>query len=498
MIAIPNIQMIRLGILLLIMLTGSRAIAQTYDITRFGAQGNDQTDCTAAIQAAIDSASRTGGRVVFPTGIFLSSTVYLKSNITVELTQNAVWKGIPDPAAYPDQTPSHPSRLDIYSRKAMIYADGVENVVLEGTGTFYPQGEHPIFQDSTADSPMRPYGIWMVGCRNVIVRDWFMTQSAYWMQRYLHCQRLRLSGLRVYNHANLNNDGIDIDGCQDVIVSDCDVDSSDDALCFKSEGGWDTRDVVVNNCLLSSHATAFKLGTGSVGGFQRMTISNLVIKQSRAPEIRHPLQVPGGLAGIDIMTVDGGVVEDILIQNVVMDSVETPLFIRLGGRLGTPTPDTPKKSPGQINNVRIQQVTARHARQVSSHITGIPGHPVGSVTLSDILIEVQGGGTAADTSLIVPENINYYPYNRIFGVNLPSYGLYARHIRDLTLENVVFRVLGEEVRPAIVADEVHQLTLQEVAAEYTTDAPWLRLRQVDMLEAKGTKVPKKYQSLPAN
>jgi polygalacturonase len=452
--------------------------AQVYDITQFGAQGDDQTDCTQAIQTAIDSASRYGGSVVFPTGTFLSGTVYLKSNITVTLTQNAVWKGIPDPEAYPDQTPSHPSRLDIYSRKAMLYADGVENIVLQGTGTFYPQGEHPVYQDGIADSPTRPYGLWMIGCQDIIVQDWHMKQSAYWMQRYLHCQRLRISGLRVYNHANLNNDGIDIDGCQDVIVSDCHVDSSDDALCFKSEGGWDTRDVVVTNCLLSSHATAFKLGTGSIGGFQRMTISNLVIKPSRAPEVRHQLKMKGGLAGIDIMTVDGGIVEDILIENVTMDSIETPLFVRLGGRLGTPTQNTPPKEPGKIRDVRIQQVIARNALQVSSHITGIPNHPIESITLSDVLIEVQGGGTLQDTSLAVPENVTYYPYNRIFGVNLPSYGLYARHVQKLTLRNVEFRVLHEEARPALVADDIDQLVLKDVDIGYKAATPWIKLRKV--------------------
>ncbi|NJM15603.1 MAG: hypothetical protein HC896_09755 [Bacteroidales bacterium] len=132
------------------------------------------------------------------------------------------------------------------------------------------------------NSVNRPYGIFLVGCSQVEVSGISMANSAFWMARYLYCDRVLVQNIYVFNHGNINNDGVDIDGCHDVIVANCHIDASDDALCFKTEGDRSCENVVVSNCLLSSAASALKWGTGSVGNFRNFTVSNIVIRHTKA------------------------------------------------------------------------------------------------------------------------------------------------------------------------------------------------------------------------
>jgi polygalacturonase len=125
----------------------------------------------------------------------------------------------------------------------------------------------------------------MYGCRNVLVRNINLRNSAMWMQHYLACEDLTVSGIKVFNHANQNNDMIDIDGCRNVIISDCYGDTDDDALTFKSTSPYTCENITVTNCILSSHCNAIKCGTESTGGFKNITISNCVIFAGRRSQM---------------------------------------------------------------------------------------------------------------------------------------------------------------------------------------------------------------------
>ncbi len=433
-----------------------------YDITGFGAVGDGVTDNTAAIQRAVDQCSQTGGRIIFPEGIFLSGTVRLASDITIELTAKSVWMGLPDISAYPLIEPEILSRMDMVPRRAMIYARDKQNITITGKGTFYPNGDKSVFQNHIGDSPDRPFGIQMVNCRNITVSGITMRNSAYWMQRYFHCDNLRFEDLYIFNHCNLNNDGLDIDGCHKVVVTGCVIDASDDALVFKSEGMRTCEDVVVSNCVLRSQASALKWGTGSVGGFRFFTVSNCVIRPSEARVMNHPLGSWAGLVGIDMGNVDGGIMEDILVQNIVVDSIETPIFIRLGKRNARNFAGEDSFPDGVSRNIQLSNITGSAAGKISCAITAYAGNYIQNLSLTNISFSFPGGGTEEDVSDEVPDAAQSYPINRMFNTNLPSYGFYFRHIRGLYMSNVKMSLRSDDSRPAIVLDDVHDMTMRDI------------------------------------
>ncbi len=187
-----------------------------------------------------------------------------------------------------------------------------------------------------------------------------------WMQQYLACEYLTVRGINVFNHSNKNNDMIDIDGCKNVIISDCFGDSDDDALTFKSTSGRINENITVTNCVLSSHVNAIKLGTEAIGGFKNITISNVVIKPSEKVETIYGTSK--GVGGIILEMVDGGIMDGINISNVRIDGVQTPIFLRLGNRGRTIRPDMKKPSVGIMRNISLSNISATGASEIGSSI----------------------------------------------------------------------------------------------------------------------------------
>ncbi len=417
-------------------------------VADYGARGDGATDDTSAVQKAVDACAAAGEKLVFPAGTFLTGTIVLRDNTAIELSAKAVWKGIARVDAYPMQRPDGFAGRTHAAWRAMLYAEGADHISIGGAGTLDCNGGAPVFA-KTPENPDRPFGLWFVRCRNIRIEGIQMRASAHWMQNYLECDRIRIDGIRVFNHVNLNNDGLDLTDCRDVIVSGARIDSSDDALVLKSESERGNADVAISDCILSSHASALKMGTGSIAGFRRIVVGNLVIRPPESDHIEHPEKVKEGLAGIDLMSTDGGALEDILIQNVVMEGVETPIVIKLGDRWTKTRKDTPPAGDaGVVKNIMIGHVVARRSGPIPSLITGYPGHCVENVTLSDVLVEVEGGGDPCD--LNVPENSSSYPWNRIFGRRLPAFGFFIRHARNVQFRNVRVETLRPDGRYAMI------------------------------------------------
>ena len=439
----------------LLLLLTSFLTGADLNILDFGAQAGPYPDNTRAVQSAVDACQKQGGgTVMFPSGLFRTASIELKSHVSIFLSSGTVWKGIPNPDLYPELDHGAITRMNQSTQKAMIYAIDAEHIGIQGNGVIFPGGDDEAFQDHITDSKRRPYGLFFIRCRDVSVTNVHMRNSAFWMQRYLECDRVRLSGLTIFNHSNLNNDGVDIDGCHDVRISDCHIDASDDALCLKSEGHRGVRDVVITNCILSSHASAFKLGTGSVGGFRRITLDNCIIRPSKSVKMHHILESWRGLAGIELLSVDGGDLQDVMISNVVIDSVETPIHIKLGNRHDRVPLNAPAPDAGSVSDISLQHICIRNAGPVSSTITGYPGHPIQRVRFHNIRLESSGGGSADDTLLEVPEYSAAYPMNRMYGVNLPAFGFYLRHVQDVKFSDIDFSLLSADARPAVVLDDV--------------------------------------------
>ena len=412
------------------------AKTSVFDVREHGAAADGSTLATKSIQRAVDAcAAAGGGSVYFPPGRYLSGTIFLKSGVALDLEAGAVLLGSKNLADYPETIQSFRSYTDVYTRKSLIYAEKVENIAIRGRGRIDGQG-------AAFKGPylVRPYMIRVIECRNILVEDVTIVDSPMWVQHYLACDDVVIRGIKVYSNVNSNNDGIDIDCSQRVRISDCDINSGDDAIVLKATANRPCRDVVVTNCTLKTHCNALKLGTESNGGFQNIAVSNCTIFDTR-------------LSGIAVEMVDGGALDRVTFSNIVMTNVGAPIFVRLGNRARPFLENGPKPGMGSLRNVVISNVQATGAGKVGCSITGLVGHPAEDITLDNIRLSFVGGGTAADAQRKIEEVAEKYPEFAMFGT-LPAYGFYCRHVRNLTLRNVETRFESPDQRPGLVTDDV--------------------------------------------
>lgn len=442
-----------------------------YDITRFGAVGDGTTDNTAAIQRAIDSSAKTGGKVFFPTGTFLSATLYLKSNATLHLSAGAILLGQADASKYPYQDPGIPFYGDQWAKQALIFCKGQENVTIEGKGTIDGQGAR--FVVNTIKKPdrykNRPYLLWFAGSRNITVRDVSLRNSAFWMQHYLGCEFVLIDGIHIWNHSNKNNDMIDIDGSRNVTITNITGDSDDDGITIKSTSPRISENITITNCIVSSHCNGIKFGTESTGGFRNVTVSNCVIRPSAQRQTIYGK--PDGISGLALEVVDGGIMENITISNIIIEGPQVPIFIRLGNRARKFSDTAAAPSIGRIRHIRISDIIARGADTVGCSITGLEKVPVEDITLSNITIETSGSDIAGKPfATVVPEKEEEYPEGTMFG-KLPAYGMYVRYAKDIQLHNIVLRHKGTEQRPGIMLDRVQRFQLTGLDIQNSSTAP---------------------------
>lgn len=454
------------------------AVEGVYEVGDYGAVGDGATLNTVAIQAAVDACSAGGGGVVvFPSGKWLTGTIFLKDDVRLHLETGATLLGSTDLKDYPVTRCEFPSKSDSYTARALIWAEGRRNLGITGAGTIDGQGAS--FRDNVATPEEmrelteayekegrfvpearyfnRPYVIRFISCRDVRIEGIALRSSPMWMQQYLDCDYVTVRGITVFNHGVKNNDMIDIDCCRNVVISDCVGDSDDDALTLKSTGARPTEHVVISNCILSSHCNALKAGTESAGGFKDIAITNCVIRRSAADEV-----VGGrreGLAGIALEIVDGGTMERVAISNVVIEGTTAPIFLRLGDRARAAKPSDPRPPVGTFRDVMISNVIATGASATGCVIAGLPGHPIEGVVLSNVRMRFAGGGTPEQANAQVPENEAQYPESTMFGT-LPAYGLYCRHVAGLTLRDVTLEHETAEARPAIVCEDVQGLRIE--------------------------------------
>lgn len=407
---------------------------------------------TREIQHAIDlcHAAPAGGVVEIPAGEFLTGTLILRSRVHLELEPGAVLLGSADPADYPVQpAPAYRSLHDVRGFRALIYAEGAEDISLSGPGTIDGQGAK--FLRGNNDQDGRPRLLQFVSCRDVRVQDLRLRNSALWMQHYLDCERVQIRGLQVWNHANRNNDFIDIDGCREFTMSDCVGDTDDDGITLKSTGPAACENVAIANCIVSSRCNAIKLGTESTGGFRNIAISNCTVKPSscREPILGHD----EGISGLSLELVDGGVLDGVLVSNLAIDGTLAPLFIRLGDRGRPHQPGLPRPAVGRLRNVKISHVIARNAGAIGSSLTGIPGHRIENISLSDVHLELARAAPPADSGRRPDEREQSYPEAKMWG-SLPACGFFVRHARNVSFHNVTVAPAAGESRPWLVTDDV--------------------------------------------
>ncbi|UCE17233.1 MAG: glycoside hydrolase family 28 protein [Gemmatimonadota bacterium] len=439
------------------------ASSVTHNVRDYGAVGDGFQLDTQAIQRAVDECAKGGGQVLLPGGTYLSGTIFMKNNVTLHISEGATLLGSTDIEDYPATTSPVRHYGDSWVLYSLIYGANLENIAITGRGLIDGQGgAYKVTTKKKPDRYMnRPYVIRFIDCRHVRVENIRMGNSAMWMQHYLGCEDVTIRGIKVYNHCNKNNDMIDIDGCRNVIISDCIGDTDDDAMTLKSTSERPCENVTITNCILSSHCNAIKMGTESHGGFRNITISNIVVKPSE-----HDSRIYGreeGLGGISLLIVDGGVMEGVTISNIRIEGTTSPIFMRLGNRGRTYMGPEVTREVGRIRNVKISNVVATGADTIGCSITGLPEHPIENLTLSNIHITFKGGGTLEDAHKTVPEKPSSYPESTIFG-KLPAYGFYIRHANGVTLDKVNLAFEHVDARPALVCDDVASLDVSGLRA----------------------------------
>ena len=457
--------------------------AQEFNVVDFGAIADGKTLSTTAIQAAIDQAHQNGGgRVLLPEGRFLSGSIVLKSHVELHLSDNATLLGSTNPQDY----------VKLKRWKGLVMADHAENISITGHGTIDGQGAKlalhidSLFYAGEIDSadyelpmkrplaPIRPQIIEMVHCKGIVVSGVTIQNGACWVSTYDMCEDMVIDSIRIDSDEYWNNDGIDLVNCKNVIVSNSFVNAADDGICLKSytyqrDGTEYCENIIIENCTVRSSASAVKIGTASYGGFRNVIIRNIKVYDTFR-------------SAIALEAVDGGFLENVLVENITATNTGNAIFIRLAKR-------SKRFEPGTLKNVTIRNMTVEVPFErpdvayklqgpalpffhniFPASITGIPGHYVENVLLENIEIRYPGKGNPAYAIMPlwrleqVPEQIGLYPEFSMFG-ELPAWGFYVRHVKGLTMKNIRLSIEEADYRPAMVFDDVQDLLITDLVVE---------------------------------
>lgn len=424
-----------------------RAAAADFDIRNYGAVSDTTRLSTEAVQRAIDDCSAAGGgRVVVPAGSYKIGTIVLKSNVNLHLEHGATLYGSRNLADYRRLKPDYLSLRTQTETVQLVYADKATNVVIDGYGTIDGRGGSFKKLSWNDEGITRPHLLRFICCSDVVVKDITLRNSGCWMQHYLACDRVRIDGIKVFNRNNYNNDGLDLDGCHDVVVTGMMSDSDDDGITLKSTSPRLCENITISDCVVSSHCNAVKLGTETNGGFRNINIRGIVVKPS-ADQSTQFFGRPRGISAISVEMVDGGVLENVSVSDVTVEGTESPIFVRLANRARGYYEGQRIDSVGRLRNVYINNVRVHNAGPTGCSVTGLPGHPVCNVTLSDITIEHSGGCT--EVPAMPEEKAAEYPEATMWGL-LPAKGFFIRHARGVVLDNVVVRTASPDVRQDVV------------------------------------------------
>lgn len=440
----------------------------------YGGVPDGKTLNTDLLQQTIDRLSKEGGgTLVIPAGKFLTGSLILKSGVSLQLEKGAILLGSRDSVDYLSIKPDFVALRTGQATKQLIFAEGQKDIAITGEGTIDGQGD--AFKPAkNNDEPgiTRPHLIQLINCENVRIEGITMLNSGGWMQHYLACKNLQIKNINVYNHCNYNNDGIDIDGCQDVVVSGCIVDSDDDGICLKSTSPAVCRDVVISDCVVKSHCNALKMGTESTGGFRNIAITNCVISPSADKD---PIYgQPEGQSAISVEMVDGGVLDGLSISNISISETGCPIFIRLGNRARKYSADAEEPGLGTLQNVILSNIIATTSSKTTSNITGIEGGFADNIILSDIIINNLSNGSRKESEMKVPERDEAYPTAAMFGEVLPASGFFVRHVKYISFNNVQVHLKGDNVRPVYVLNDVKDAVISNPQVTSSD-------RQVDLL-----------------
>ena len=443
------------------------------NIVNFGAAGDGITDNTKAIQAAIDSVNKLGGgRVIIPEGRFLTGSILMKDNVELYVSKNAALTGS-------DNIDKYKKTIRWFS---LILAHRAKNIAISGEGIIDGEGRRlalnidSLVRSGKISDPeynykrmrpnekLRPQLIEFLDCSNVTVKNVTLKNSACWVAVFHNCHDMIINRVKVESTAYWNNDGLDISDCRRCSITDCDINSADDGICFKSYDSLLACDSInVRNCKIRSSATALKFGTSSFGGFKNIFVDSLYIYNTFR-------------TAVAIEVVDGGVAENIHIKNIYAKNTAHALFLRVGKR-------NKYAETGSMKNIFIENLKVEVPSQPGdagydyagpipdephnlypSSIVGLENSRIQNVYLKNIEVIFAGGGRKeiayrpTESLHLVPEREDSYPEFSTFG-ELPAWGFFIRHAKGISIKNLSLRLLNDDYRPAIVCKNVDGISI---------------------------------------
>ena len=489
---------------------GSRSF---FNVRDFGAVGDGTHLDSPAIDKAIAAAARAGGgTVLVPAGTYLSGSIHLQSNIHLLIDAGATVLGAPqslkayDPAE-PFAGKAWQDGGHTFFHNSLIWGENLTNVTISGHGTINGGGlerassilDHMAGYALPASQPKSPddlrigdKSICLKLCRNVLIRDVTIFHGGWFAILVTGCDNMTIDNVTI----DTDRDGMDLDCCRNTVVSNCHVNSPyDDGICPKSSYGLGklriTENLAIVNCQVSGFQEGtlldgtmipltrggtgrIKFGTESSGGFRNCTVANCTFRSCH---------------GLALEEVDGGILENIAINNItMMDVRDYAIYITAGKR--NRTPDVATNS--RVRNVSISNVIADGVSKMSGiQIMGLPEQPLEGIRLENIRLISKGGGTAADAALVPKELGTGYPEPGKMGT-LPAYGVFARHVHDLELANINVSFATNDLRPAAAFADINGLEIDNFkpqvadgvpAAVLGSDIQGLVIRNSPLLEA---------------
>ena len=456
----------------------------TFDVKSYGAKGDGVTIDTPAINKAIAAANAGGGGTVrFPPGTYACYSIHLKSNVVLYLEAGVtiLAASVPEGAttgAY-DAAESNKPWEDYQDyghnhwHNSLIWGEDIHDFAILGTGLIWGKGLSRGADDlPLAETPgMGNKVIGLKNCHNVILRDVSILQAGHFAILATGVDNLTIDNLVI----DTNRDGIDIDCCRNVRISNCSINSPwDDAICPKSSFALGyarpTENVTISNCYVTGAYEvgtmldgtwkrwssdpaqqakvlpyfpeefngSIKLGTESNGGFRNIAISNCVFDGSK---------------GFALESADGAVVEDITLTGItVRDCTNTPLFLRLSSRMRGPK----GARVGTMKRVIMSDIVCSNSASRlggGGIIAGFPGHPIEDIKIHDVYLEHRGSGSKAMAALNPPEAADVYPDPDMFG-DIPASGFFLRDVNNVEFTNIEIAFSQPDARPVFWLSQV--------------------------------------------
>lgn len=431
--------------------------AKVYRVADFGAVNDGITMNTEAIQSAIDSCSTNGGGTVLLDGggKYMSGTLFLKSFVTLHVANGTTLLGSPRIADYPAGTHKNMYKNEPHMDRCFIFAKDAESFAITGHGSIDGNGHRTNFENDTG----RPMMLRFVNCHNIRMRDISLKHPAAWCSAWLYCDDIAVDGIDIHSWANGNGDGLDFDGCTRVRVSNSSFNTSDDSICLQaSRKDKPCHDVTIDNCIFSSKWAGMRIGLLSVGDFEMVTVNNCVFRDMRD-------------SGLKIQMNEGGSMKNMVFSNLIMKNVPRPIFMTFcQQRACTDAPEDVYPPMNELSGMMFKNMIIDNSaldKYSGIFLTGMPGSYIEDILIKDVQMTVAGGGLAEEGERILPEYTletldGWWPEFRLMNGPLPAFGVYARHIKGLVLENISIKTVESDARPGVKLDDAPQAEIRSI------------------------------------